>query len=132
MCYNEQQVYEKNVKSGVSCYQAMTIYYHKFDVFYVIHIPWIINSLSMASPPSHNYKVLYKPKIRVQSNILNEIKWSSVGSTAKNPYVCHFILQWFALFSKKKISVDLKKKYQVFHNGSHFFEHLSLIVSYLQ
>ena len=45
-------------------------------------------------------------------------------------YVCHFILQWFALFSKR-FSVDLKEEYHVFHKGSPSFEHVSLIVSYL-
>ena len=71
MCYKEREIYKRNVKYGVSCYQAMTIYYHKCDVFYVIHVSWIINALSVASPSLHNYIVRYKPKRSVQSNIFN-------------------------------------------------------------
>ena len=58
---------------------------------------------------------MFRVTFLIESNSL-----TSVGSTAKIPYVCYFILQWLAIFSKR-FSVDLKGEYQVFHNGSPFF-----------
>ena len=58
----------------------------------------------MASPSSHNYIVLYKPEISVQSNIFNWIKWFVFSRcNSKNSVCMSFTLAYSVSLYFKKI-----------------------------